>query len=125
MAVTVNKQSARVDYSQLKETLTTGNATTARNDSFGAGGTLYFLFANSAGSGAGFNYLKLYDTKEQVVTGTHPDYIFPLSKGVNEVFHFPDGLVFSNGVAFAASSAGGTGLSASTSVEINIQMVFK
>ena len=121
---TVNKQSTRVDYSQLTDSLANN---TAVSDVFGAGGKIYFLFVSSSGSAAsGFDYLKLYDTKDQVdLTLDAPDFIFPITYGVNEVFHFPDGLTISSGLGYVASNAGGTGAGSNPNRTLAIQMVFK
>ena len=125
MAATVNKQFTRVDYSQLVDSLT---ATTAVSDAFGAGGKLYFLYVTSSGGAASgsFDYLKLFDTKEQVTVGTTlPDLIFPITYGATEIFHFPNGLTISNGLGYNASNTGGTTAGSNPARTIAIQMVFK
>jgi hypothetical protein len=121
---TVNKQSTRVDFSQLTDSLANN---TAVSDVFGAGGKIYFLFVSSSGTAAsGFDFLKLYDTKDQVDLAVDaPDFVFPITYGVNEVFHFPDGLTITNGLGYVASNAGGTGAGANPNRTLSIQMVFK
>jgi hypothetical protein len=122
---TVNKQFTRVDFSQLSDSLTTN---TAVSDAFGASGKLYFIFVGSSGAAASgsFDYLKLFDAKDQVDTAADsPDFILPITYGVNEVFHFPDGLTFSNGVGYFASNAGGTGAGSNPGRTLTVQMVFK
>jgi hypothetical protein len=125
MATTVNKQSTRIDYSQMKED-NVGN-TTARNDVFGKSGKLYFLYIGHDGGGTSvFDYLKLYDTKAEVTVGTDaPDYIFSAESGSKEIYHFPNGLTFNNGLAFNASDTGGTAAGGNPSATLDIQMVFK
>lgn len=125
MAATVNKQFTRVDYSQLVDSLT---ATTAVSDAFGAGGKLYFLYVSSSGSASAgsFDYLKLFDTKEQVTVGTTlPDFILPINYGATEIFHFPDGVTFTNGLGYNASNGPGTAAGSSPARTITLQMVFK
>tara|TARA_R100001510_G_C7603188_1_gene169129 strand:+ start:315 stop:686 length:372 start_codon:yes stop_codon:yes gene_type:complete len=123
MTTTINKQSTRVDYSQMKEDGV--NDTTPRNDLFGTGGKLYFLYVSHTGSGtSAFDYLKLYDTKAQVTLGDDPDFIFMIEKGSKTVFHFPDGLTFANGVAFNGSNGPGSPAGSAPDA-MNIQMVFK
>jgi hypothetical protein len=125
MAATVNKQSTRVDYSQLVDSLTN---TTAVSDAFGTSGKIYFLYVSSSGgaSSGSFDYLKLFDTKEQVTVGTTlPDFIFPITYGATEIFHFPDGLTISNGLGYNASNTGGTAAGSSPARTLSIQMVFK
>ena len=117
---TVNKQSTRVDYSQLADSLTTN---TPVNDAFGTNGKLYFLFVKSAGGGT--DYFKLYDTKSQVTGTSLPSFIFPITGGASEVFHFPEGVTFTEGVGYAGCNAGGTGLGANPSGTLTVQMVFK
>ena len=121
MAATVNKQFTRVDYSQLKDTLTTN---TPVNDAFGSAGRVYMLFVKS-GASVSPNYIKLYDTQEEVTGTTLPSYIFPITGNSSEMFHFPNGIVFSSGVGYVASNAGGTGLGANPAAQLDIQMVFK
>ena len=103
------------------------NNTTARNDVFGKGGKLYFLYIGHDGSGTSvFDFVKLYDTKEQVTVGTTlPDFIFSAESGSKEVYHFPNGLTFTNGLAFNASNTGGTAAGSAPSATLDIQMVFK
>jgi hypothetical protein len=121
---TVNKQSTRVDFSQLTDSLASN---TAVSDVFGAGGKIYFLFVSSSGTAAaGFDFLKLYDTKDQVDLATDaPDFVFPITYSKNEVFHFPDGLTISNGLGYVASNTGGTGAGSNPNRTLSIQMVFK
>ena len=122
---TVNKQSTRVDFSQLTDSLASN---TAVSDVFGSGGKIYFLFVSSSGvtASGSHDYLKLYDTKDQVDTAADaPDFIFPITYGVNEVFHFPDGLTISSGLGYVASNAGGTGAGANPNRTLSLQMVFK
>jgi hypothetical protein len=105
---TVNKQFTRVDFSELSDSLTTN---TAVSDAFGASGKLYFIFVGSSGAAASgsFDYLKLFDTKDQVDTAADS----------------PDGLTFSNGVGYFASNAGGTGAGSNPGRTLTVQMVFK
>jgi hypothetical protein len=123
MAPTVNRPSTRVDYSQLADAAVSN---TPNNDAFGTNGKLYFLFVSNKAAGNSANFLKLYDTKEQVTEGTTlPTHIFPIGQNANEAFHFPEGINFANAIAYTASQTGGTAAGAAPGATMTIQMVFK
>lgn len=123
MAALVNKQSTRVDYSQLLDAALTN---TVVNDAFGKGGKLYMIFIDNKDGSATANYLKLYDTKEQVTEGTSlPTHIFPIGDNVQELYHFPEGITFNQGLAYVSSQTGGTAAGAAPGATMTMQMVFK
>jgi len=123
MAPTVNRLSTRVDYSQLLDSLVSN---TPNNDAFGTNGKLYFLFVSNKAVGNTANFLKLYDTKQQVTEGTTlPTHIFPIGQDANEAFHFPEGITFDNALAYTSSQTGGTAAGGAPGANMTIQMVFK
>ena len=123
MASLVNKQSTRVDYSQLLDAALTN---TVVSDAFGKSGTLYMIFIDNKDGSATANFLKLYDTKEVVTEGTSlPTHVIPIGDNVMELYHFPEGIKFSQGLAYVSSQTGGTAAGSAPGATMTMQMVFK
>lgn len=86
----------------------TDSDTTIENDVVSGPCTLVHIQASQI---AAVTYLKFYDALTATSGTTAPDYVFriPSGTGVTD-FVFPgDGIKFSNGLTFGASTVGGTG----------------
>jgi hypothetical protein len=107
MAVTVNNQFTGIDFRYIKDTGLNGSA--ARNNAAGTSGKLYAIYVDNTATSNTSGYLKLYDTVAAVTNGTTvPDFEFRVVTATRQVFLFPEGITFSNGLGYSASQGAGT-----------------
>jgi hypothetical protein len=108
MAITVNNQNTGIDFRYIRDNGgLTGAA--ARDNAAGTSGKLYAIFVDNTAGSASNGYLKLYDTVAAVTNGTTvPDFEFRIVAAARNVFIFPEGLTFSNGLGYSASQGAGT-----------------
>tara|TARA_R110000737_G_C14330759_1_gene441447 strand:+ start:150 stop:533 length:384 start_codon:yes stop_codon:yes gene_type:complete len=127
MAVTVNNQFTGIDFRYLKDDALLGN--NERSNAFGTTGKLYAIFLdNTTGSASASAYLKLFDTAATVVGGTTvPDFEFRFDNTATlHSWTFPEGLTFSNGFGYTASTGAGTTKGGNLAAVINsLIFVFK
>ena len=107
MAITVNNQFTGIDFRYIKDTGLNGS--TARNNAAGTSGKLYAIYVDNTATSNTSGYLKLYDTVAAVTNGTTvPDFEFRVVTATRQVFLFPEGITFSNGLGYSASQGAGT-----------------
>jgi hypothetical protein len=107
MAITVNNQFTGIDFRYIKDTGLNGSA--ARNNAAGTSGKLYAIYVDNTSGSSSSGYLKLYDTVAAVTNGTTvPDFEFRVVTNTRQVFLFPEGLTFANGLGYSASQGAGT-----------------
>jgi len=109
MALAQNNQFTAIDFRYLKDDAMLGN--NPRSNAFGTTGKLYAIFLdNTTGSASASAYLKLFDTAATVTSGTTvPDFEFRFTNAATlHSWVFPEGLTFSNGFGYNASTGAGT-----------------
>ena len=109
MAVSQNNQFTAIDFRYIKDDALLGN--NERSNAFGTTGKLYAIFLdNTTTSASASAYLKLFDTAATVVGGTTvPDFEFRFTNDATlHSWTFPEGLTFSNGFGYTASTGAGT-----------------
>ena len=101
MAATGNNQKTDVTYRIFHDA-----DAEAQDNVAGGSCSVYTIFIfNNDGSEV---WLKLYDAIDPVYGTTAPSHIFRIHQGTREVFSWPTGLVFSNGLSYTVTTVNGT-----------------
>ena len=101
MAATGNNQKTDVTYRIFHDA-----DAEAQDNVAGGSCSVYTIFIyNAWGTEV---WLKLYDAIDPVYGTTAPSHIFRIEAGEREVFSWPTGLVFSNGLSYTVTTVNGT-----------------
>jgi hypothetical protein len=101
MAVTGNNQKTGVTYRIFHD-----SDAEAVDNVAGGSCSVYSIFIFNDDSNP--MWLKLYDALDPVFGTTAPSHIFRIEGDTREVFTWPEGLVFSNGLSYTVVTVNGT-----------------
>jgi hypothetical protein len=105
-----------INAANLRVYVNEATVNTVNRDVFGGAATLYTVRLDCTATAA-TTYLKFWNSQGSSVVGstnvitvgtTAPDMILPARAGIDYVYTFSTGLVFSTGVSFCAVTAAGT-----------------